>query len=72
MELKMARIVAGFSQEEIAKKLKVSQPTVSYWERGMVRAPRRHLRKIEKITGFYVSQSMRDKEVHEQNKEVNK
>jgi len=43
MLLRMARLRAGLDQTELARRLGISQPTVSRWEGSGIRPPRVHL-----------------------------
>jgi putative transcriptional regulator len=50
--LKAARVNAGLSQSEAAKRLKVSESTLSKWEIGKTFPNVRHILDIEKIYGM--------------------
>lgn len=54
MELKLARILKGLTQQGFAKKLKVTQATVSHWETGLNGINKKRHKRIEKILGFPV------------------
>lgn len=43
ISLKAARVNAGFTQDELAEKLKVSRATVNAWERGRVEMKPHHV-----------------------------
>lgn len=49
--IKQARISAGYTQEEFAKKLEVSQALVSQWESGRARPSESNTEKIERVLG---------------------
>lgn len=46
LNLKAVRVNAGFSQEELAKTLKISQQTLSNWENYETNIPAKYLKKI--------------------------
>ena len=48
-KVKMIRDVKGFSQEDLARHLGVSFPTVNSWERGRVTPYPRHRKALEKL-----------------------
>lgn len=47
-----ARISAGFSQEDLAKKLDVSRDLVAKWESGKIKIRTINLYAICQVTGF--------------------
>jgi|GEM_PF-5684727 transcriptional regulator with XRE-family HTH domain len=45
MELQMARILSGYTQVELAKKMRVTQAAISFWERGICNISKKRLKK---------------------------
>lgn len=43
LSLKAVRVNAGYSQDDMAKKLNVSTSTISRWEKGVTPIPKKHL-----------------------------
>lgn len=52
-----ARKEAGFTQEALAKKMKVSASTISAWETGKSEPSDKELEKLEKILGISIEES---------------
>jgi transcriptional regulator with XRE-family HTH domain len=52
-EIKVARIIAGMKQQEVADLMGVSQVAVSRWERGEIKPPEGTLEKIKKAGEEY-------------------
>jgi len=50
-KIKKMRLAAGYSQADIAKKLKVTQATVSQWESGRSSPSSKYLEKVEQVLG---------------------
>ena len=50
--LKAARVNAGLTQKELAKKLKVAQTTVNNWEKGDTEPSLNQLREISRLSGI--------------------
>lgn len=51
MELKAIRENAGFRQEDVAKKLRVSVSAVSNWERGVNGIASKYIRPLTRLYG---------------------
>lgn len=47
-----ARVSAGYTQEELAKKLGISRDTVAKWESGKLKIRTINLFAVCKVTGF--------------------
>ena len=56
-----ARAAAGFSQAQLAKRLKTSQPMVARWESGKQLPSVRTLLRIADVTGFDLALGLRDR-----------
>ena len=54
--LKAARVNAGLTQEEAAKKLDISKSTVQKWEAGKSFPDAKSIEKIERVYGFSYDQ----------------
>ena len=54
MSLKELRLSSGVLQEEVAKKLNVTQSAVSYWESGKTKPCRKYHAKLAKLYGCTV------------------
>ena len=59
--IKSVRVAAGLSQRELAKKLNISNKTISAYETGRAVPPTTTLVKIAEITGVSVSDIIRTK-----------
>jgi transcriptional regulator with XRE-family HTH domain len=55
-KLKKIRLLANFSQQEVAKKLGISQPTYQRWESGTSQIPPSKLGKLAKVLGVTVAE----------------
>lgn len=53
--LKAARVNAGLTQKELAKKLKVAQTTVNNWEKGDSEPSVSQMREISRLSGIPVN-----------------
>jgi transcriptional regulator with XRE-family HTH domain len=53
--LRQSRLSEGLSQDELANKLDVAQPTISTWERGAAQPGPKQLSKLEEILGKLLS-----------------
>lgn len=51
--LRVSRLAAGYGQEQLAELVKVSQPTVSRWERGKCLPDRGQIGVLGKLYGFH-------------------
>ena len=49
--IRAARVNAGLTQEEAAKRLKISRNTLLDWERGIVKKPYAHGRLLSSLYG---------------------
>lgn len=56
------RIANGLSQTELAQRLEVSQPTISYWEKGKGKPDAAQIVKLENILGGITKQEEREAE----------
>lgn len=52
ISLAAARVNAGFTQEEVAKKMRVSKNTVVAWEKGMTEPKISQSRELSKLYNF--------------------
>ncbi|MDD7758803.1 MAG: helix-turn-helix transcriptional regulator [Aerococcus suis] len=52
MDLKQARKESGLTQQELATKLGVGQPTVSSWEKGRTNPNPYYMQQIQNILGI--------------------
>ncbi|MGH8513381.1 MAG: helix-turn-helix transcriptional regulator [Gammaproteobacteria bacterium] len=57
-----ARAAAGFSQSQLAKRIRTSQPMVARWESGRQLPSVRTLLRIADATGFDLSVGLRDRD----------
>lgn len=59
MSLKELRLSSGVLQEDVAKKLDVTQSAISYWESGKTRPCRKYHKKLAKLYGCTVEDVQR-------------
>lgn len=50
--LRAARVSAGFTQEELAEKMKISRKTLANWESGKTQITLAYLTLFCEVTGF--------------------
>jgi len=50
--IEAARVTAGLTQEQLAKKMGVTRTSVGNWERGKKKISRSHFLAFLKVTGF--------------------
>ena len=50
--IKVARVIAGLTQEELADKMHVSRSAVTRWERGLSSMSGKNLQTFCEVTGF--------------------
>lgn len=58
-KIRIARIMKGFSQEELAKRLNVSQVTVCLWENGITFPRANNLVKVSGLLGIRVDELLK-------------
>lgn len=54
MRIRQLRLAAGFTQEQLAKKMNIDQSTVSYWESNKTKPARKIQKKLAKVLGCTV------------------
>ncbi len=69
--IKKARIQSGLSQKSLAKKLGISDKTISAYETGRAIPPMPTLTEISKITGVSISQIIEESKEERESKTYN-
>lgn len=62
MNIKHLRLKAGLTQVELAKKMNVTQATVSLWENQVNRPTRKLHKKLAKVLGVTVDELLKEAE----------
>ena len=61
MELRMARLLNEMTQTELAKKIKVTTATISFYERQIIPVPLKRQPIIEEILGYEIEFNQPDR-----------